>query len=115
MVQRSRGRGDTVPHAPELLRLMGECRKRLIDASTEVRPFGTGYHAIHLVTTAIDSLAHFMTGRPYHFEVGGSVPPRVAVALRASACSQGALQQQRRSRDMRASAARSSLGSLQLG
>ena len=75
MVQRSRGRGDTVPHAPELLRLMGECRGRLIDASTEVRPFGTGYHAIHLVTTAIDSLAHFMTGRPHYFEVGGSIPP----------------------------------------
>jgi len=75
MVQRSRGRGDVIPHSTELLKLLGECRKRLIDASTEVRPFGTGYHAIHLVTTAIDSLVHFMTGHRDHFSIGGSVPP----------------------------------------
>ncbi len=75
MVQRSRGRGDVIPHAPELLKLLGECRRRLIDASTEVRPFGTGYHAIHLVTTAIDALATFMTGHRDHFSISGSVPP----------------------------------------
>ncbi len=74
-MKRARGRGDTIPHSTELLKLLGECRKRLIDASTEVRPFGTGYHAIHLVTTAIDFLAHFMTGHRDHFSIGGSVAP----------------------------------------
>jgi len=75
MVQRSRGRGDVVPHAPELLRLLGECRKRLIDASTEVRPFGAAYHALSMVTTAIDALATFMTGHRDHFSIGGCIPP----------------------------------------
>ncbi len=75
MVQRSRGRGDVIPHSAELLKVLGDCRKRVIDASREVRPFGAAYHALSMVTTAIDSLAHFMTGRPYYFEAGGSVPP----------------------------------------
>ncbi len=40
MVQRSRGRGDVIPHSADLLKVLGDCRKRVIDASTEVRPFG---------------------------------------------------------------------------
>lgn len=73
MVQRIRGRGDTIPRAPELLQAMGECRRRLIDASVSVRPFGTAYHAIHLVTTAIDTLAFFITGQQHFYAIGGSV------------------------------------------
>jgi len=75
MVQRSRGRGDVIPHSAELLKVLGDCRKRLIDASTEVRPFGAAYHALSMVTTAIDTLATFMTGHRDHFAIGGSIPP----------------------------------------
>ena len=73
MVQRVRGRGDTIPRAPELLKTMGHCRDQLIAASTGVRPFGTAYHAIHLVTTAIDTLAFFITGQQHFYAIGGSV------------------------------------------
>ncbi len=62
MVQRSRGRGDVIPHSADLLKVLGDCRKRVIDAHTEVRPFGAAYHALSMVTTAIDALATFMTG-----------------------------------------------------
>ena len=73
MVQRIRGRGDTIPRTPELLEAMGHCRDRLHDASNSVRPFGTAYHAIHLVTTAIDTLAFFITGQQHFYSIGGSV------------------------------------------
>ncbi len=73
MVQRNRGRGDTTPRAPELLEAMGHCRDRLPEAGNGVRPFGTAYHAIHLVTTAIDTLALFITGQQHFYPIGGSV------------------------------------------
>ena len=38
MVQRTRGRGDTILNAPELLTALGEMRGRLIKASMDVRP-----------------------------------------------------------------------------
>ena len=72
MVQRSRGRGDTIPHAAEVLAAMGACRRRLIDAQSEVRPFGTAYHALAMVTTAIDSAARFITGQRDFYATGGS-------------------------------------------
>jgi len=75
MAQRSRGRGDVIPHSAELLKVLGDCRKRVIDAHTEVRPFGAAYHALSMVTTAIDALATFMTGHRDHFSIGGSVAP----------------------------------------
>ena len=86
MVQRTRARGDMIPHAAELLDVMGRCRDRLIDASSGVRPFGTAYHAVHLVTTAIDTLAFFITGQQHFYAIGGSTgpsttPPRPAVSL----------------------------------
>ena len=83
MVQRARGRGDTIPRAPELLEAMGDCRRRLIDASTGVRPFGTAYHAIHLVTTAMDTLAFFITGVQHFYAIGGSVQAAAPVPLAA--------------------------------
>ncbi len=72
MVQRSRGRGDIVPHAAEVLAAMGVCRKKLIDAQSEVRPFGTAYHALAMVTTAIDSAARFITGQRDYFNTGST-------------------------------------------
>ncbi len=35
---RTRGRGDTILNAPELLTALGEMRGRLIKASMDVRP-----------------------------------------------------------------------------
>ena len=67
MVQRARRQGDTIPHAAELLDAMGQFRRRIIDATTEVRPFGAAYHALSTVAAAIDSLATFMTGQRDHF------------------------------------------------
>ena len=67
MVQRVRRQGDTIPHAAELLDAMGQFRRRIIDATTEVRPFGAAYHALSTVAAAIDSLATFMTGQRDHF------------------------------------------------
>ena len=57
---------------------MGACRKRLIDAQSEVRPFGTAYHALAMVTTAIDSAARFITGQRDFFSTGsaGHATPR---------------------------------------
>lgn len=78
MVQRTRGRGDTIPRAPELLEGMADCRRQLIDASSGVRPFGTAYHAISLVVTAIDTLAFFITGVQHYYAIGGSVGPSTA-------------------------------------
>ena len=78
MVQRTRGRGETIPRAAEVLDVMGRCRRQLVAASMEVRPFGTAYHAIHLVTTAIDTLAYYATGRPHYYEIDGTVGPSTA-------------------------------------
>ena len=80
MVQRTRGRGDTIPNHAEVLDIMGRCRDRLIAASNGVRPFGTAYHAVHLVTTAIDTLAFFITGQQHFYAIGGSVGPSTTPA-----------------------------------
>ena len=77
-MQRSRGRGDVIPHAAEVLAAMAACRKRLIDAQSEVRPFGTAYHVLAMVTTAIDSAGRFITGQRDYFSTGsaGHATPR---------------------------------------
>ena len=67
MVQRMKRQGDAIPHAADLLEAMGQFRRRVIDASTEVRPFGAAYYALSTVAAAIDSLATFMTGQRDHF------------------------------------------------
>ena len=54
---------DVVPHLPDLLVSMAECRRRLADAVTEVRPFGPSYRALSEATDAIDALAHHLTGQ----------------------------------------------------
>ena len=80
MVQRSRGRGDTIPRAPELLKTMGQCRDQLLAASSGVRPFGTAHHAIHLVTAAIDTQAFFISGQQHFYSIGGSVQAAAPMA-----------------------------------
>ncbi len=54
--------GDRIPDAADLLVAMGQFRRRVADATTEVRPFGAAHHALSVVTAAIDSLGVFMTG-----------------------------------------------------
>ena len=53
--------------------LMGDCRMVLIGAQAGVKPFGPSWHAIAIVTTAIDTLALFMTGETDHFSLTGSI------------------------------------------
>lgn len=55
---------DVVPHLPDLLVSMAQCRRRLADAVTEVRPFGPSFQALSETTNAIDALAHHLTGQP---------------------------------------------------
>ena len=74
MVQRTRGRGEVIPRADEVLQAMGQCRKVLLAAQNGVRPFGSSWHAIAIVTAAIDTLALFMTGRADYYSIGGSIP-----------------------------------------
>ncbi len=68
MVQRAGGKGEDLPNKAELLRVLGESRKAAITAGSRVRPGGTTYHALHMVTSAIDALALFLTGNPIYFE-----------------------------------------------
>ena len=68
----------------ELLRVLGQGRQAVIDAKTKVKPFGTTYHALSLVTTSIDTLAFYLTGNaiyfvdPVHRTPGGTPAPIVA-------------------------------------
>ena len=67
MVARSRGKGEDLTNTAELLRVVGEARKALLQAQSRVRPMGTTYHALSMVTSAIDALALFLTGNPIYF------------------------------------------------
>ena len=73
MVQRTRGRGEIIPQSDEVLGAMGDCRKALIRSQSAVKPFGPSWHAIAMVTAAIDTLALFMTGQADHFSLTGSI------------------------------------------
>ena len=74
MVQRTRGRGEVIPRADEVLQAMVQCRKVLLAAQSGVRLFRSSWHAMAIVTAAIDTLALFMTGRPDFYPIGGSIP-----------------------------------------
>ena len=62
MAERARDH-DVVPDLPDLLGGMAECRRRLADAITEVRPFGASFRALSEATDALDALAHHLTGQ----------------------------------------------------
>ena len=68
MVQRSGGRGEDLQNKTELLRVLGQGRNAAIKAQMTVRPMGTTYHALAMVTSAIDALALFLTGNSVYFE-----------------------------------------------
>ncbi|MEA2861903.1 MAG: hypothetical protein QOC72_3942 [Methylobacteriaceae bacterium] len=59
--------------AKRLLDSLGTCRQAVIDASTRVKVSGPIYHACHMVTSAIDALAHLISGSPYYFHAQGSI------------------------------------------
>ena len=63
MGQRATVRDDGVPHLPDLLVTLAECRRRLADAQTEVMPFGRSFYALGETADAIDALAHHLTGQ----------------------------------------------------
>ena len=75
MVQRTRGRGEIIPRADHVLAAMGDCRRVLIGAQSGVKPFGASWHAIAIVTAAIDTLALFVTGEADFYSIKGSIPP----------------------------------------
>ena len=75
MVQRTKRHGDAIPQSAEVLKALGVCRQRMIEATTQVRPFCPAHHAVSVVVTAIDTLATFLTGQPYYFSIGGSTAP----------------------------------------
>lgn len=62
MAEQSRDH-DIVPDLPDLLVGMAECRRRLADAVTEVRPFGPSFRALSEAADALDVLAHHLTGQ----------------------------------------------------
>ncbi len=69
MAQRTRRTGS-IQNVPELLKALADMRDRLTRTSIDVRPYGTAYHAVHMVIRAIDALATFVTGQRAYFSVG---------------------------------------------
>jgi hypothetical protein len=59
--------------ARRLLDALGSARQAVIGAMTQVKPAGPVYHGCQMVTTAIDALAHLITGSPYYFHAEGTL------------------------------------------
>jgi hypothetical protein len=59
--------------ARRLLDALGTCRQAVIGAMTQVKPAGPIYHGCQMVTSAIDALAHLITGSPYYFHAQGTL------------------------------------------
>jgi hypothetical protein len=56
-----------------LLDALGTCRQAVISAQTQVKVAGPVYHGCQMVTSAIDALAHLITGSPYYFHAQGTL------------------------------------------
>ena len=56
-----------------LLEALGNCRQAVISAMTQVKPAGPVYHGCQMVTSAIDALAHLITGSPHYFHAQGTL------------------------------------------
>jgi hypothetical protein len=52
------------PAQRRLLDALGSARQAAISAQTQVKVAGPVYHACQMVTSAIDALAHLITGSP---------------------------------------------------
>ena len=70
-----RGKPDRLEEsaAKRLLDALGVSRQAVIEASTRVKVSGPVYHACHMVTSAIDALAHLITGSPYYYHAQGTL------------------------------------------
>ena len=75
MAQRSRDRGDVIPHLAELLKVLGDCRKRVIDAhnggAAVRRRLSCPVHG----HDGDRCLGDLHDGHRDHFSTGGSIPP----------------------------------------
>jgi hypothetical protein len=67
-------RPDKIGDPGPLLGVMRPCRKAMIDAQSGVKPFGTMYHGLGMVVSAIDALAMLLIGREGYFWHQGSSP-----------------------------------------
>jgi hypothetical protein len=56
-----------------LLDALGTSRRAVIAAQTQVKVAGPVYHGCQMVTSAIDALAHLITGSPYYFHAQGTL------------------------------------------
>src|SRR3954447_19512170 len=56
-----------------LLDALGTARQAVISAQTQVKVAGPVYHGCQMVTSAIDALAHLITGSPRYFHAQGTL------------------------------------------
>src|SRR5690242_8623454 len=59
-----------------LLNALGTCRQAVISAQTQVKVAGPVYHGCQMVTSAIDALAHLITGSARYFHDQGTLGMR---------------------------------------
>jgi hypothetical protein len=59
--------------ARRLLDVLGTSRQAVISATTQVKVGGPVYHGCQMATSAIDALAHLITGSPYYFHAQGTL------------------------------------------
>jgi hypothetical protein len=52
---------------------LGTARQAVISGQTQVKVAGPVYHGCPTVTSAIDALAHLITGSPYYFHAQGTL------------------------------------------
>jgi hypothetical protein len=57
----------------KLLNALGTCRQAVISAQTQVKVAGPVYHGCQMVTSAIDALAHLITGSARYFHDQGTL------------------------------------------
>lgn len=60
-------RPDKIRDPGPILGAMRLCRRAMIDAQRTVKPFGTMYHGVGMVVSAIDALAMLLLGREGYF------------------------------------------------
>lgn len=56
-----------------LIDALRTCRQAVISAQTQVKVAGPVYHGCQMVTSAIDALAHLITGSPRYFHDQGTL------------------------------------------
>jgi hypothetical protein len=63
---------EELPRPGPFIGELRKCRDAATRASATVKPFGTVYEALRLITVAIDGAAHVITGRRDYFHGQGS-------------------------------------------